>query len=474
MSNVKYAVKKDVCLGRNSFKCVWKMSSGGWVRSEAFDILMWSLIFLGRKFNSLRSYSYKAASFLDYLYVGLQMCEVVDKHSYILLARLYHAYLTQGLNSLSPLVQAIARRRPSPMFSIKTSKVHHAAVQQLIKACNEYCTDSSALPENTEPGEEVMYLGALRLVGLPRSGQELQVLARVYGRHSNKPVQSERLRIFAHLPRTPRNDDPHEIEKSFPLDKIGELISSATSHRDAALWALIGATSLRASEALQVLWCDISFKYRQVYAVNPTERENFDHAYRGVSASQIDRLAWKGRTTKHTLLLEPYGDMFFEQLELYLKYEYQGGAAHNFVFQSKDGYPLCFCDYGSVVVEPFARAAEKVLGAKSDPYRLKLHSLRHSYCFYMKNFVEHTDGVGLTDYEIMALTGHADIASVARYAIVSLKALNEKLAVAFQDFKSNKTRNMNELLLGFHEKRILALKREIAKEQEARENNIVE
>ncbi|MEG5266258.1 tyrosine-type recombinase/integrase [Pseudomonas sp. JDS28PS106] len=466
MSNVKYEVKKDVYLGRNSFKCVWKISTGAWVRSQAFDVFMWYVVLLGRKFNSLRSYSYKVASFLDYLYVGLQLCDVVDRHSYILLARYYHAYLTQGLNSLSPMVQAIARRRPSPMLSVKTSKVHHAAVQQLIKACNEYGADSSALPGNNAPDEEVRHLGELRLVGLPRSEQELKVLDKVYGRQANKPSQSERMRIFAHLPKTPRNDDPYEIEKAFPLDRIGELINSATSHRDAALWALIAATSLRASEALQVLWCDINFRKRQIYAVNPTERQDADRAYQGISVSQRDKLAWKGRTTKYTLLLEPYGDMFFEQLELYLKYEYQGGSLHEFVFQSQDGYPLCFCDYGSVVVEPFARAAEKVLGVRSDPYQLKLHSLRHSYCFYMKNFVEHTDGIGLTDYEIMALTGHADVASVARYAIVSLKLLNEKLAVAFRDFKSNKNRSLNEMLLGFHERRIVALKREIAKEQE--------
>ena len=82
----------------------------------------------------------------------------------------------------------------------------------------------------------------------------------------------------------------------------------------------------------------------------------------------------------------------------------------------------------------------------------------------MKNFVEHTDGVGLSDYEIMALTGHSDVASVARYAIVELQLLNEKLAFAFSDFKPTGTRSVNEMLIGFHEKRITALKLKMAAE----------
>jgi len=83
----------------------------------------------------------------------------------------------------------------------------------------------------------------------------------------------------------------------------------------------------------------------------------------------------------------------------------------------------------------------------------------------MKNFVEHTNGVALSDYEIMALTGNADVASVARYAIVNLQLLNEKLAVAFSEFKPGGIKSVDEMLIGFHEKRVAALKQKMAKEQ---------
>jgi len=426
---------------------------------------MWSLVMLGLSFNTLKSYSYKVAAFLDYLVVGLELCGAANRPSYIKLARLYHSYLTQGSRSMSPLVQAITRRRPSPMISVKSSLAHHAAIEQLIIGCNDFCADSAVFPVEGEISDEVEHLGSLRLVGVPKSEQEVRVLETLYGRRLRGSKNSKRLRVFSHLPKTKKSDDPYGVDKYFPLDKIGALINSAQSYRDATFWSLIAATSLRASEGLQLLWEDIDFKNRAIYAVDPSQRENFLDSYAGLSVSQMDKLSWKGRTTKHTLLLEPYGEMFFENLEMYIKYEYSAHANHNFIFQSKFGYPLYFCDYGSAIIDPFERAAECVLGTKPERYRLKLHSLRHSYCVYMKNFVEHTNGVGLSDYEIMALTGHADVASVARYAIVNLQLLNEKLAVAFSEFKPGGIKSVDEMLIGFHEKRVAALKQKMAKEQ---------
>lgn len=459
MPNLKYVVKSDACLGRNAFKCISEVSPGVWVKSKLFEIFILAAVVLGLRFNTLKSYSYKVAAFLDYLVVGLEVCGAADRSSYIMLARLYHSYLTQGLRSMSPLVQAIARRRPSPMLSNKSSGIHHVAVEQLIKACHDHCAEFSASSLN----DEIRFIASLKLIG-PRSEQEIRVLENLYGRQVKRSKNSKRLRIFCHLPKARKNMDPYDKDKYFPLDKIGALIKSAPSYREATLWSHIAATSLRSSEALQTLWEDIDFERREVYAVDPSDRADPSDSYMGLSTSQMDKLSWKGRTTKHTLLLEPYGEMFFENLENYLRYEYKAHVPNNFIYQSKFGYPLCFCDYGSVIVEPFVRAAEVVLGGKGKRYKLKLHSLRHSYCVYMKNFVEHTDGVGLSDYEIMALTGHSDVASVARYAIVELQLLNEKLAFAFSDFKPTGTRSVNEMLIGFHEKRITALKLKMAAE----------
>ena len=465
MSNIYYCLGKGSYLGRNIFKCLKVLGSGMTSRVLSFQLLMYEMVNQGQKYNSIRSYAYKCAIFLDYLVVGLSLFPSIDLRSYTLLARLYHSYLTQGLNSMSATVQSISRRRPSPMVSISTSLIHHAALEKLIVACHEHSREIKEIHGKEVEDCEVFHLGQLYSIGVPKSDQELNMLHTIYGRTTKKSKYSKRLRIFSHLPKLNRNNDPYERGKFFPLDKIGELIRSATSYRDAALWALIAATSLRASEALQILWEDVLVPTREIYAMEPGSRVNYYEAYMGITASQLDKLSWKGRQTKYTLLLEPYGKMFFEYLELYLKFEYQTGSGHNFIFQCKDGYPLCFCDYGSVLIDPFVIAAEKVLGDKPDCYRLKLHSLRHSYCVYMKNFVEHMHGVGLSDYEIMALTGHADPKSAARYAVVDLQLLNEKLQMAFQSHKLDDSRDVNQLLIGFHERRIVFLKRKIAEEK---------
>ncbi|UWF47870.1 site-specific integrase [Pseudomonas sp. N3-W] len=469
MSNIYYFLGKDSYLGRNVFKCLRVLASGMTSSSLSFQLLMYEMVNQGQKYNSIKSYAYKCTVFLDYLTVGLSLFPCADLRSYTILARLYHSYLTQGLNSMSATVQEIAQRRTSPMINISTSLIHHAAIEKLIDACHEYCIETNELHGKDVTNREVYFLSKLYSIGVPRSDQELKMLNEIYGRPTKKSRHSRRLRIFSHLPKVNRNNDPYDHGKFFPLDKIGELIRAATSYRDATLWALIAATSLRASEALQVLWEDVSTVAGEIYAVEPANRVNYNDAYIGLTTSQLDKLSWKGRQTKYTLLLEPYGKMFFEYLELYLRYEYQASAGHNFIFQSKNGYPLCFCDYGSVLLDPFVSAAEKVLGCKPDNYRLKLHSLRHSYCVYMKNFVEHTHGVGLSDYEIMALTGHADPKSAARYAVVDLQLLNEKLSLAFQDSKLNINRDVHQLLIGFHERRIVFLKQKIAEEKAAEE-----
>ncbi|MEJ5060629.1 MULTISPECIES: tyrosine-type recombinase/integrase [unclassified Pseudomonas] len=474
MSNLYYTVDPDTYLGRNAFKCMRKSTGGAWERSMAFDFFIFWLVELGRSYHTIRVYSDRVAIFLDYLEVGIAVCGSADITTYMRLSRLYHSYLTQGINSMSSLVQAIDRRRPSPMVSKKTSLAHHAAVEQLIIGCHEGYDGALDCSVGEDAMCQAKLLAELRSVGVPKSEQELAYLEKVYGRQVRGKKNSKRLRIFSHLPKIRKSLEPYGEDKFFPLDKITQLINEATSYRDGAFWALMGASSLRASEALQVLWEDIDLVTREIFAVEPSERENYLEAYEGLTAAQRDQLSWKGRTTKYTLLLQPYGDMFFDLLELYMQYEYQPGVANNFVFQSQYGYPLRFCDYGSVIVKPFATAAAKVLGSGLKPYRMKLHSLRHSFCVYMKNFVEHTHGVGLSDYEIMALTGHSQISSVARYAVLDIQLLNEKLYVAFADHKANAGKSVDELLIGFHEKRIAYLQVKIAEEKVARDKKTQE
>lgn len=139
-------------------------------------------------------------------------------------------------------------------------------------------------------------------------------------------------RVYRDIPRHNQQVQIIDQSKFFPLELILGLVERATCYRDAAIWCLLAAAGLRISEVLQLLWEDI-FSEAKVYTVNPKEREDIKLSYIGLGELEINRLSWKGRRTKFTFLIEPYATMFFEALSLYMKYEYDAKARHNFIFQ---------------------------------------------------------------------------------------------------------------------------------------------
>lgn len=119
----------------------------------------------------------------------------------------------------------------------------------------------------------------------------------------------------------------------------------------------------------------------------------------------------------------------FHYLELYILHEYQPSCGHNFVFHCKSGRPQFLCDYSTVVLHQFKNAAKRALPNQQHlASKLGLHSLRHSNIFFLKNYLEHSQGQGLTDSELLLITGHADIRSLQKYAKVDRELLLEKIA----------------------------------------------
>jgi integrase len=271
--------------------------------------------------------------------------------------------------------------------------------------------------------------------------------------------------FLGHVPTLKPSEEPYTKEDFFPLQYISKLIHGASSYRDAALYSLLAATSLRVSEAIQILHKDVDLENRRVYAIDPKSNERDASSYRGLDEVDFNHLSWKGRTTKYTLLLEPYGTMFFEYHALYLKHEYKT-SYHNFLFQTKKGDPLFLSDYSSVVYAPFRKVSKSILeGTEYSGFSYTPHSLRHSYCVFFKNFVTHTEGVGLRDSEIKALTGHKSEKIVARYALMKRYLLELKVAFAFVSVEEHSSRSFNEHKLGFLKREYEATMQAVAKEQ---------
>ena len=118
------------------------------------------------------------------------------------------------------------------------------------------------------------------------------------------------------------------------FDEAGKLISAAKSYRDKTLYSFLAASGCRQHEALQIRIDDIDFKQRRVKLVNPFSRKII-----GLSQSEYSMLAWKGRATEETFLIEPFKMLFFEYLEHYFRHERIAHGLHDFIFQKRCGRP---------------------------------------------------------------------------------------------------------------------------------------
>jgi integrase len=169
---------------------------------------------------------------------------------------------------------------------------------------------------------------------------------------------------------------------------------------------------------LQILFDDIDFVNGTVLLIDPAERPN--HAsYLYLSPGEREVLAWKGRTTAQTMLIEPFASRFFEELEAYLKTEYVPHGLHRFVFQYLDtrenrlGRPFLLSDPESRL-EVFKKAAERsgINESVKGP-----HSFRHAYGTYLLNYFPRKNGeYGLPMVLVQQLMGHAEIKSTEKYA----------------------------------------------------------
>lgn len=468
VNNLHFKTIPNVYHGVPSLKLISVKKDSYGAECIPFRLFVEELIDNGMSSKSVITYGRELGSFFNYLMVGYEVLGNSSPVEGETLCRSWKSYLTRGRNSASDTVVEIDRILPSPYISESSADLYHVPVQAFIKQIPDFAEDmeiAAALNKESYTLDNRLLVG-LKFKKKLRSDAGLDVHGDSGFRKGRKSkLKKSRIEVFGHINYKNQTSDLIDTTKYFPLNKISGLISVATSYRNAALWALMSATSLRGSEALQVLWEDIDLIKREVYAVDPVSRSNSHRSYAGLNEVEINSLSWKGRRTKYTLLLEPYGRLFFHYLALYARHEYKADVHHNFVFQTGAGAPLCFSDYGSVILRPFQIAAKLVL---KDEYpsgkKFGLHSLRHSYCVFFKNFVRHTEGVGLSDHEIMLLTGHATLETVRRYAKIDRSMLEAKLAVSFVDRYEGEEKSYEEHLLNFHQGQVDAIRAKLDSE----------
>lgn len=467
--NSNFFFTKNFYLGYEHYELRLKNGENYGEIFQPFSLHMHEIIELGTCHHTLRMTGLCIGNFLDYFQEGLKHIQPT-KPNINTLYREYHSYLVHGNSSNNPITRKICLAIPSPLVKTVSSKAYHSLLKPFFEGLEEARKECIDYKENGfcqfthKSSELVDYL-------LLISPKRIKIRVKEVAKRVQfiTPSQSATLRAAtktsysSHIPKISTFNEPITEDKFFPLEKISDLIESADSHLHSCLFALISATGERESEADQTLWQDIDFSSREIFAVDPELRDTPSLAYKGLSEREIKRLEWKGRGTPLTILLEPYGTLFFHHLALYMKYEYNPHCGHNFIFHNKNNRPLFLCDYTSAILDPFRSAAKKALG--KDFYLLRHlgpHSLRHSFIFYLRNYLEHSNGQGLSDHELLMITGHQDIRSLQKYGKIDRELLLEKISHANYLRKSGNTPSSTQFQIKYLEERLAAFKEKLA------------
>lgn len=285
-------------------------------------------------FNTRKSYCRHLAEFFDYLIeatwlIGqgqaltkLELTDVLEAYGdYLLLgtdaardiAKTVAAYLPPGKNGSS----SIGPKKAALRRFLKLSEVVRQEMGELgrLYGAQLMTPDTPLLPE----------LGQKRPL-TPAEVKAMQANSMFAGVVAGGPKEVESVALGDETPITNYNE-----KRAFPFDKVMDFIDAMPTYRDKTFYSLLAASGSRTHEGLQILLSDIDVDEWTVRLVDPHSRPGHP-SYRYLSPLQREILAWKGRTSDVTLLIEPFASAFFESLQLYLEREYLAHGRHEFLF----------------------------------------------------------------------------------------------------------------------------------------------
>lgn len=374
--------------------------------------------------NTRESYCRHVALFLDYLAeAGELLAETTDQVAFrktqlVDVIDSFPDWMIAGGSGVTEMAKTLAARYPSPMVKGATADLAMSAVKKFLKLSERIRRQLEELESVglasgfVDKHELIPGLGEQReLTRFER--QAMLTRSMMAGVLSGGPRLIEACVFPTVVATTPY----FNTDRAFPFDKVPALIDAFTTHRDKAMYALMAATGCRGHEAFQLLLDDIDIAKRTVKLVDPFSRPEHP-SYLALPAAQREKLAWKGRETEETLLIQPFADMFFTHLEAYLRHEYLPHGKHRFVFQysvaGDPGRPYFLCSRPSQA-EVFNLAAKK--SALDAVLPNGKHSLRHMYGVYLLNYFPRSDGTyGLPMPMVQKLMGHATQGATEKYA----------------------------------------------------------
>lgn len=362
--------------------------------------------------NTRLSYCRNVALFIDYLEEAslIYKDRTLTKSFLVDVIESFSEWLLYGGKSGSEVAVTLNKTYPSKLYNKKTVDLIMASVRLFLKSSERVRLEQEALAENVD-SKLLLNINLKERIG-NNTKQGMIQNSMLAGVVSNGP----QLLNTCILP-IAKSQSYFNTERAFPFDKLIQLIESFTSYRDKALYMLCAASGCRIHEALQILIEDIDLKTRTVFLVDPLSRID-NKSYKTLTAEERNQLTWKGRQTNKTLLIQPFGDLFFEYLEKYIKKEYVHHNKHEFVFQhvrgKEKGKPF-FLSAASTRSEAFKKAVYKI-GVENE-LNQGVHSLRHMYGTYLLNYFPKSDGsYGLPIAIVQKIMGHSTILATQKYA----------------------------------------------------------
>jgi integrase len=450
--------------GRGSFKLIGPDGR----RLEGFDAFASSLS--ERPYNTRRTYCYALASFFDFaLEASVHGCDKhVTKQRTLDCLIAYREYLLFGQRSGNDLARRVDSTMPSPMVSPRTCETMHAGLQRFLELSDTARSHAAQLQEHgfledsIDP-DDLLPSGTHETSHWVRQAMAKNSMLAGVMRGGPKVLRAAKLAVRSGATQRP-------FKKPFPFQHATAFIESLPTARDRAMYSLIAASGGRISECLQLLWEDVGRSDGSIRLVDFRRRENHS-SYLALSAAERDRLAWKGRVTEGTLMLEPFASMFFEALETYVRTEYVAHGRHDFVFQYIDGHrrgqPYFLCA-SSTRAEAFERTVRRTMSSDEGD-GLSVHSMRHMYGTYVLNYLPRIDGTyGLPIGMVKVLMGHASISATEQYARHDLDLIEAELAYGNELALGAAPKSLNEMKLEALQARVARLETDIARDNAVR------
>ena len=399
----------------------WRLLGPNGLNVESFEVFANSLL---RKssYNTQVAYCRHIAEFMDFIY---EATFVITSTGYeetitsIVLEEIiesYNEYLVYGGNSGSRVAMLVNASRPSPRNSYGTSAVKHAAVRKFLTQSEQIRRQTLELVkaglkrDSVDPQPLISGIG--ERVGISsKQSNEMKANSMIAGVVAGGP----KLQNSVVLP-TVSSQTKYNHSRAFPYDHIARFIEVLPTFRDKSIYSLLAASGCRSHEGLQILIDDIDVSAGTIKLISPKSRPNHN-SYLYLSTTERQRLAWKGRTTEMTFLIEPFASIFFDSFAKYLQDEYIPHGLHQFAFQyihyRQKGQPF-FLSHASSRLETFKRA---VLAAGIEDVLSGPHTLRHGYGTYLVNYIPRLDGgYGLPLVVVQQLFGHVSIKQTMKYA----------------------------------------------------------